>query len=105
MAAGGSAHRELVPGSAQHSAMRQYGVTAWKMGLLSLVTGPCLRSATKTRSPRSMTFPMREVGRPSAQSSIPHQRRGDVADALFREMQRRIVAAVRSGGALPPKKP
>ena len=33
-----------------------------------------------------------------------HQRRGDAADALFREMKRRIAAAVRPGGALPPKK-
>ena len=34
-----------------------------------------------------------------------HRRRGDAADTLFREMKRRIAAVVRSGGALPPKKP
>jgi hypothetical protein len=34
-----------------------------------------------------------------------HQRRGDAADALFREMKRRIAAAARSGGAPPPKEP
>jgi hypothetical protein len=34
-----------------------------------------------------------------------HQRRGDAADALFHQMQRRIADALRPGGALPPKKP
>jgi hypothetical protein len=34
-----------------------------------------------------------------------HRRRGETADAPFREMKRRIAAAVRSGGALPSKKP
>ena len=32
-----------------------------------------------------------------------HQRRGDAADALFREMKRRIATFMRPGGALPPK--
>ena len=34
-----------------------------------------------------------------------HRRRGEAADAMFREMKRQIAAAVRPGGALPPKKP
>jgi len=31
-AAGGSAHPELLPGSTEHSAMRQCGLTAWNIG-------------------------------------------------------------------------
>jgi len=42
---------------------------------------------------------------PSQAQTEEHRRRGDAADALFHEMKRRIAAAVRSGGAPPPKKP
>jgi hypothetical protein len=48
--AGGSAHPDFTPGSVEHSAMRQNGVTAWNTGLrASEYVTVALRSATNSR--------------------------------------------------------
>ena len=61
--------------------------------------GPRKSAIVTTRKPRSWHGDAPEM------TPAEHQRRGDAADAMFREMKRRIAAAVQPSGALPPKKP
>ncbi len=60
--AGGSAQTEPAPGSSAHSAMRQYGVTAWKIASRPGRTRPDLRRETNTRPARTNVLPGRMAG-------------------------------------------
>src|SRR4029077_9171899 len=57
--AGGSAQPDFTPGSVEHRAMRQNGVTAWNTGLCaSEYVTDALRSATNSRCTRVFEFAM-----------------------------------------------
>ena len=71
-----------------------------RLGKASMPANDDRKSAIVTgRKPRSWRSDVPAV------TPEEHRQRGDTADALFREMKRRIAAAVRPGSTLPPKKP